>query len=336
MQEENGLNFSDLQSIFNITESRDTFYDLSEKGIDLPLPKRKPNGYRYWTNEMLPMIAQKYSQLPSTAKAPVISFYLSKGGGSHKTTDAFNMASFLGINGKRVLVIDLDFQLNITKKLGVDNSIFKIKETGEFHRGMYEVMYDNTSIEDVITETTMPNVYLIPGSSNLVKLEAWLVGQVRREDKLKNILEPLRDYFDAIIIDNNPSWSQLSISSLCACDINIASIGLDTNTNEALPQFFATLEISGVAPKSIFLAQGLMESNSLKKQVKEHLKATYGEMLSESSIRKSTIVDEANAMHLPVFLYKPKEKVAEDYLKMCEEMWHRSVFSTTNQPQNIL
>lgn len=331
--ENHTLNFSQLQHLFNITDSRDSFYSMADSGQGLPQPIKKQNGFRYWTPSMLPEIAQKYMTLssPKSNLAPVISFYLSKGGGSHKTTDAYNLACYLGMAGKKVLVIGLDFQLNISKKLGIDNSRYNINQTGEYNKGLYEVMVDNSSWEESIHQTSAPNVWLVPESSNLVKLEVWLTTQVKREEKLQKAIEPLRKEFDAIIIDNNPSWSQLSISSLCACTVNIASIGLDANTNEALPQFFETLEFSGIQLEELILVPGLFEKrNALKKGIYEHLKNMYGNMLTEKAIRKSTAVDEANATHIPVFLYKPKDPVAEDYLDVCEEIWDRAVIALDN------
>lgn len=338
MQQNVELNFAALKQIFNITDSRDMFYDLAEKGVELPKPMRKENGYRFWTADKLPAIAKRYSDIPANnGRTPIINFYVTKGGGSHKTTDAFTFASFLGIFGRRVLVIDLDFQINITRKLGIDNSIGSIRATGEYYRGMYEVLNDaiDCKIEDAIVETRMPNVSLIPASVNLVKLEAWLIGQPKREQILSKTLESIRDHYDAIVIDNNPSWSQLSSSSLFACDLNVASIGLDANTQEALPQFFETMEMTGTMPKDLMLAQGFYEKTALKKQIQETIKRIYPDNVSQAFIRKSTAVDEANMFDLPVFLYKPKENASEDYLQLCEEIWTRAVTTTSHDLPSI-
>jgi chromosome partitioning protein len=325
------LNFSQLQRLFGVTETRDAFYSLADDEADdsIPTPLKTRSGYRYWPIESLPQISTRYRALatPVSGIAPIISCYVTKGGGSHKTTDAFNLASYLGISGKKVLVVGLDFQLNISKKLGIDNSIHNVKATGLMYKGIADVLEHGVDIGDVIVSSTIPNVDLIPESPNLVRLEAWLVGQVRREEKIKNKLEPLRKYYDVIIIDNNPSWSQLSISSLCACDINVASVGIDSNSNEALPQFFEAMELSGIMPEHLILALGMMEKTNLKKEIKSHLEDSFKDLVSRSVIRKSTAVDEANALHLPVFLYKPKEGVSEDYMNLCEEIWDRAVYA---------
>ncbi len=335
--EELTYNYASVKTLFNITESRDTFYaKADDDNSEIPPSQKKGNGYRYWDLNSLAQIGEKYPILesPKSKEAVVISFYVSKGGGSHKTTDALNLAGYLGIKGKKVLVIGLDFQLNISKKLGIDNSTSKVKETNQFYPGIAEVLIDKQDINKAVFETPLPNVYIIPESSNLVRLEAWLVSQVRREEKITKTIEPLKKDFDAIIIDNNPSWSQLSIGSLFACDANVASIGVDSNSIEALPQFFDTLEQCEIALTENILVAGMTENNAIKKQVYGHVKKHFSDILTPRGIRKTTIVDEANALHLPVFLYKPREKVSEDYLEVCEDIWLRSVAAKDKNDNN--
>lgn len=322
------FNFSTIKDIFEITEARDTFYSRAEKGDEIPSPtKTNKQGYRYWNISDLAVIGERYSKLPKTNSnlAPIINFYVSKGGGSHKTTDAFNVATFLGMHGKKVLVVGLDFQMNITRKFNIDNSKSAIQATGLVYNSMYDILANDLLPEEAIYETSFPNVWIIPESSNLVRLEAWLIGKTKREYKVKQILDNLRKEFDAIIIDNNPSWSQLCVNALFACDINIASIGADSNTLEALPQFFDTLEDAEIDLPENVLVLGMTENNSFKAQSKNFIKKTFGDICLDSDIRKSPRVDEANFHHLPVILHDPKSPVADDYKKVCTEIWSKAV-----------
>ncbi len=329
MQDSESLyNFSAITQIFGITESRDTFYSKAEKGEEIPHPiKTNQQGYRYWNINHLAIIGEKYSPLSSTKskEAPIVNFYVSKGGGSHKTTDAFNFATFLGIHGKRVLVVGLDFQMNISRKFDINNSKSAIESSGKVYKSMYDVLANGQNIEEAIYQTSFPNVCIIPESSNLVRLEAWLLSETHREYKIKKILDPLRKEFDAIIIDNNPSWSQLSVNALFACDINIASIGIDSNTLEALPQFFDTLDDAKINLKENILVLGMTETNAFKTQSKKHIRKTFGAICLDSDIRKSPKIDEANQRHLPVILHDPKSPVADDYRKVCTEIWSRAI-----------
>ena len=329
MQEQESLyNFSAITQIFGLTESRDTFYSKAEKGDEIPSPiKTNQQGYRYWNIKHLAIIGEKYSNLTSTKskEAPIVNFYVSKGGGSHKTTDAFNFATFLGIHGKRVLVVGLDFQMNISRKFNINNSKSAIENSGKVYKSMYDILANGCNIEEAIYQTNFPNVCIIPESSNLVRLEAWLLSETHREYKIKNILDPLRKEFDVIIIDNNPSWSQLSVNALFSCDVNIASIGIDSNTLEALPQFFDTLEDAKINLKENILVLGMTETNAFKAQSKNYIRKTFGDICLDSDIRKSPRIDEANALHLPVILHDPKSPVADDYRKVCTEIWSRAV-----------
>lgn len=321
-------NFSSIKEIFEIEDSRDTFYSKADKGEEIPQPiKTNKQGYRYWNINHLAVIGEKYSKLPQTRshQAPVINFYVSKGGGSHKTTDAFNFASFLGIHGKKVLVVGLDFQMNISRKFNINNSKSATESTGIVYKSMYDILANDKNPEEAIYQTDFPNVWIIPESSNLVRLEAWLLSKTKREYKIQNVLDSLRRDFDVIIIDNNPSWSQLSLNALFACDINIASIGTDSNTLEALPQFFDTLEDADINLKENILVLGMTENNAFKAQSKNYIKKTFGDICLDSDIRKSPRIDEANALHLPVILHDPKSPVADDYRKVCTEIWSRSV-----------
>lgn len=321
-------NFSAIKDIFEITESRDTFYSKAEKGDEIPSPtKTNKQGYRYWNVRDLAVIGEKYSKLPSTKSrlAPIINFYVSKGGGSHKTTDAFNVATFLGIHGKKVLVVGLDFQMNISRKFNINNSKSATESTGIVYKSMYDILANEKPAEEAVYETSFPNVWIIPESSNLVRLEAWLLSKTKREYKIKQVLDTLRKEFDAIIIDNNPSWSQLSLNALFACDINIASIGTDSNTLEALPQFFDTLDDAEINLPENVLVLGMTENNAFKAQSKNYIKKTFGDICLDSDIRKSPRIDEANALHLPVILHDPKSPVADDYKKVCTEIWSRAV-----------
>lgn len=326
---EKTYSWKDLKQIFDISEDRNTFVSNSEKGV-IPKYHRGKNNYRVWDLKDLPDIGRVYSRdtvfSKRAEKAPVINIYVSKGGGSHKTTTTFNLAGNLAINGLKVLVIDLDFQMNITKKLGIDNLRSTIESGGYFYEGLAEVLINgNKGIEEVICSTTIPGIDLIPASSNLVRLESWLVSQVKREHKISKIIEPLKSKYDVIVIDNNPSWSQLSINALFACDLNIASIGIDSNTIEALPQFFETIEYAEIDLADQVLLCGHDESTSLKSEIRDTIEGEYEGFVCKNTIRKSVKVDEANLNHLPVILYEPKNQASDDFKKVTAEIWVRAI-----------
>lgn len=339
MNNDNHLfNFNSIQQILDINVSRDAFYNLEKKGeIPLSLRKESNDRYRYWNTHSLAEIGSKLSPLlsPNTKKGVIVCNYLSKGGGSFKTTLVLNFSKFLALHGKKILLVPLDFQMNLSKKFGFNNSIYQQKETGEFYPGINEVILKKARVEDVINKTNFPNIDIIPESKNLIACEVSLLSMSFRERVIKELLEPLTATYDAIILDNNPSWSSLSFGALCASDINVAAIGIDSNSHESIGDFIESIneQLRGLVLKDQIFIAGHMENNAVKHAILNDYQLSYGSSFLKNNIRKSTIVDEANASGLSVFEYSPKATVTDDFKRTCHELWDRIVSSVNNVKQ---
>ena len=131
-------------------------------------------------------------------------------GGVGKTTSALNIAACLARAGKQVLLVDADPQGNATGGIGVSK-----KNT----RGtVYEVLIGQIAASDAIVPTSAKNLSLIPSSIDLVGAELELADEPRREYRLRDALDTVRDRFDYIIIDCPPALSLLTINTLVAAD----------------------------------------------------------------------------------------------------------------------
>ena len=139
----------------------------------------------------------------------IISFANQKGGVG-KTTSAVNVAASLGLLGSRVLLVDLDPQGNATSGVGIMKRDLK-GTTREFLSG-------DGSTKDVIHETEFTNLWVIPANTSLAGAEFDLFDFDDSEYRLKNLLAPLKEEFDYIIIDCPPSLGMLTINSLSASD----------------------------------------------------------------------------------------------------------------------
>ena len=114
-------------------------------------------------------------------------------GGVGKTTTAINLAAALALSGKRVLLVDSDPQGNAGSGLGFPG--LKVP------KGIYEVLISGTPITEVIVETEVPGLHLVPSGQRLAGAEIELADAERREFKLKEALEPLQERYDFILID---------------------------------------------------------------------------------------------------------------------------------------
>ena len=156
-------------------------------------------------------------------------------GGVGKTTTAINLSSCLAETGKKVLAIDLDPQGNMTSGLGVDKS--------ELENTVYELMLDECSIKESMTETVMENLELIPSNVNLAGAEIELLGINEKEYILKNAVDYIRDDYDYIIIDCPPSLNMLTINAMTTADSILVPIQCEYYALEGLSQLIHTIDL---------------------------------------------------------------------------------------------
>jgi chromosome partitioning protein len=176
-------------------------------------------------------------------------------GGVGKTTTAAALAQGLSEHGKRVLLIDWDPQASLTLTHGFNPD--NLKRTG------YDVLAStiknngNTSIHDVIIQTSDPNIDLVPANVELSQAQLDLVGAFTRELVLKEMIQPVRKSYDFILVDCLPSLGLLTINALSAADKVLIPLQADFLAMKGLALLLTTiirikdkinpsLEISGI------------------------------------------------------------------------------------------
>lgn len=172
-------------------------------------------------------------------------------GGVGKSTTSIELATYFGMNGYKVLVVDSDMQASATDCIGFKGAPFNEKELlimservsqGEnflnvLDQGIIEnvaddltdVLNDPDMIEDVITVTKLENVDLLPASIRLCQADKNLSDDNTRSavDRLSNALDLVKDKYDFIVIDNSPAQTLVSTNTLLASDLNIIPVKLD-------------------------------------------------------------------------------------------------------------
>src|SRR5690554_5471869 len=129
-------------------------------------------------------------------------------GGVAKTTTAINLSAALALEGKKILLIDMNPQGNASSGLGI--------ETDDLEFSVYDVLINGRKISDTIHKTEVKNLVVLPSNIQLAGAEIELVSMEQREFLLKSALEGIKDFFDYIIIDCPPSLGLLTLNALVA------------------------------------------------------------------------------------------------------------------------
>lgn len=238
-------------------------------------------------------------------------------GGVAKTTTAVNLSAALAIEGKRVLLVDLDPQGNATSGLGVDKA--------SDIRCMYDVIINDYPADRVMQKTPVEGLSLLPATIQLAGAEVELVGMVHRERKLKEALAVVRKNFDYIMIDCPPSLGLLTLNGLTASDGALIPVQCEYYALEGLGQLINTIQLvkKHLNPQlEVFGALLTMQDfrTNLSSQVAEEVRSYFKEKVFEQGISRNVRLSEAPSYGLPIALYDPRSKGAEQYQKVAQEV----------------
>jgi chromosome partitioning protein len=238
-------------------------------------------------------------------------------GGVGKTTTVVNLATYLALDGERVLVIDLDPQGNATSGFGIDRS--------RLERSVYDAVVDGAPLDELIVETPVPGVRLVPAAIALAGAEIELAPLERRERRLAHALATISGSFDYVLIDCPPSLGLLTVNALTAADSVLIPIQSEYYALEGLTQLVATihlvrdhlnpaLEIKGVVVTMYDARTNL--SSDVAREVRRHL----GDRVFDTIVPRSVRLSEAPSYGLPIALYRPDSRGAEAYRSMATEL----------------
>lgn len=251
--------------------------------------------------------------------AKVLAFVNQKGGVG-KTTSAVNIAHYLAVAGKRVLLIDLDPQGNASSGLGFD--------TRTLEKTLYHVLLLDASIEETVLETHVPGQHILPSSQDLAGAEVELIGRENREYHLANVVNQLRQYYDYIIIDSPPSLGLLTVNGLVASDGVIIPVQTEYYALEGLSQLLATIELvrDNLQPNlEIFGALMTLydRRNRLARQVVQEVGKHFPGPVFDSVIPRSVRLAEAPSYGKSILDFDAFSKGARSYRAAAREILER-------------
>ncbi len=241
-------------------------------------------------------------------------------GGVGKTTTAVNLSAVLAKKGKKVLLIDEDPQGNATSGLGIDKNVEK---------STYDVIVNDTRLEEVVVQTPIKNLYLCPSNINLAGAEVELVSMMSRESKLKEKLETIKDKFHYIIIDCPPSLGLLTINSLTAANSLLIPIQCEYYALEGVGQLMNTVNlIKRQLNKELYIEGVVLTMNdartNLSTQVVNEVKKFFKDNVYKTVIPRNVKLSEAPSFGMPISVYAPMSKGARCYEKLANELLKNS------------
>lgn len=239
-------------------------------------------------------------------------------GGVGKTTTAINLAAYLAVAERRVLLVDVDPQGNAGSGIGISGDDIDSP-------CVYEVLVDDVPVEEAVVRTMVPGLDLLPARQRLVGAEVELVTMMAREMRLRRALEPVRDKYDYIIIDCPPSLGLLTVNALAAADSVLIPIQCEYYALEGLGHLLNAVKLvernlnAGLEIEGILLTMYDSRLN-LSQQVETEARKFLKEKVYKTVIPRNVRLSESPSFGKPIVLYDVLCQGAKNYQQLAKEV----------------
>ncbi len=243
-------------------------------------------------------------------------------GGVGKTTTAINVATSLALQGRSVLLVDVDPQGNLTSGVGMKGQRAPGGTTYE------ALMTERADVDAFILPTRVHDLSLMPADRNLTGAEIEMVPMLARERRLQRVLEPLRARFDFIFIDCPPSLGLLTLNALVAADAVLIPLHCEYFALEGLADLVGTLRrVRGALNPSLDIEGVLLtmydDRTNLGQLVARDVRDFFKDKVFNTIIPRNVRLGEAPSHGTPGVLYDTKSRGAAAYVALAREMLSR-------------
>ncbi len=261
---------------------------------------------------------------------PRIISVVNQKGGVGKTTTVINVGAALTTLGKKVLLVDLDPQGNMSSGVNVDPAVLETKN-------IYFALMGQSKLEENIVQTAVPNLFVSPSDTNLAGAEIELVDVPGREFSLKKSLSPELDYFDYVLIDCPPSLGLLTINALCASTSYLVPMQSEFFALQGLTNILRTAEIIKKNFNPALVEEGILltmydSRSNLSKQVYNEVRSFAQHRVLANVVPRRVRLSESTSHGIPGVIYDPTCLGSRSYVEVAKELLMRAKGIVLDKP----
>lgn len=246
-------------------------------------------------------------------------------GGVGKTTTSVNLSAAIALQGKSVLLIDLDPQGNATSGVGVDPR--------SLQKTIYNCLIKHDICDSIIHKTSVNGLSILPSNADLAGVEIELANVDRREYHLRDAIKTIQNSFDVIVLDCPPALGILTINALAAAKSVLIPVQCEYYAMEGLSRLIGSIERVKQSINLDLFIEGIVLTmfdarNTLARQVSEQVRNHFGSKVYQSVIPRNVTLAEAPSYGRPGILYNAASSGSQAYLSLAKEFLDHGEKST--------